>query len=71
MTPTHLHILRTIATHQPILKDELYRSISEYSPYTLADCLSTLHDMGYVQYGRHKGPIWLTLLGSETIDKNL
>ena len=71
MTTTQLSILRTIAAHQPILKDELYRilsmRLSEDGHYYE---LKNLRKRGYIQYGRRKGPVWLTLLGSATIDKN-
>ena len=70
MTLTHLTILRTIAAHQPILKDELYRILSmrltgDGHYYQL----KSLRKRGYIQYGRRKGPIWLTVKGSEVIDE--
>ena len=69
MTPTHLTILRTIAAHQPILKDELYRILSmrltEDGHYYQ---LKNLRKRGYIQCGRRKGPVWLTLQGLQIIE---
>ena len=68
MTTTHLHILRTIATHQPILKDELYKllnmRLTEDGHYYQ---LKNLRKRGYIQYGRMKGPVWLTIRGLDAI----
>ncbi len=65
MTTTQLSILRTIAAHQPILKDELYRILSTRLNYQLKN----LRKRGYVEYERRKGPVWLTLRGKELIDE--
>ena len=68
MTTTQLNILHTIAAHQPILKDELYRILSmrltEDGHYYQ---LKNLRKRGYIQCGRRKGPVWLTVRGSEVI----
>ena len=69
MTPTHLTILRTIAERQPVLKDDLLRilSIARRSDghYRI---LFDLKEQGYIEYDRHKGPVWLTVKGREIID---
>lgn len=68
MTPTHLTILRTIAAHQPILKEDLYHllSIPIGKHYYQLKCL---HKQGYVQFERKKGPVWLTVRGKEVLDE--
>ncbi len=70
MTTTQLNILRTIAQHQPILKDDLYKllSIRLNSAGHYIE-LMNLRKRGYVQYGRNKGPVWLTVKGREVIDE--
>ncbi len=70
MTPTHLTILRTIAAHQPILKDDLYCLLSlrlNSAGHYIE--LMNLRKRGYVQYGRNRGPVWLTVKGGEAIDE--
>ena len=69
MTPTHLAILRTINAKQPIMKNDIYRSVPDYAPHTLANYLSALQDMGYIQYERKRGPVWLTLKGLEVVNE--
>ncbi len=70
MTPTHLTILRTIATHQPILKDDLYRLLNmrlNSAGHYIE--LMNLRERGYIQYSRRKGPVWLTVKGRGVIDE--
>ncbi len=70
MTPTQLNILRTIAKFQPIIKDELYRLLSlrlNSAGHYIE--LMNLRKRGYVQYGRNRGPVWLTVKGGEVIDE--
>ncbi len=66
MTSTHLAILRTIAAHQPIMKDDLYHPlpVNNYE-------LKSLRKQGYIQYSRRKGPVWLTMRGREAIKLTL
>ncbi len=70
MTPTQLTILRTIARYQPIMKDNLYRLLSlrlNSAGHYIE--LMNLRKRGYVQYGRNRGPVWLTVKGGEAIDE--
>ena len=62
MTTTQLSILRTIATHQPILKDDLYHPlpVNNYE-------LESLRKRGYINYSRARGPVWLTIRGLDAI----
>lgn len=68
MTNYQLTILRTIANFQPIMKDDLYGSLSigidRYYYH-----LTSLRDEGYIQFERMKGPVWLTVRGREAIEK--
>lgn len=70
MTSTQLAILRTIANRQPILKDDLYRILSiprrKDGHYSI---LNNLREEGYIDYNRHKGPVWLTVKGRGVIDE--
>jgi len=68
MTSTHLTILRTIATHQPILKGDLYELLP-MSNECMQVYLWSLKRKGYIQYGRVKGPVWLTVKGREVINE--
>ena len=69
MTPAHLTILRTIAAHQPILKEDLYRILSMQRKDGHYYQLKNLRKQGYISCGRRKGPVWLTVKGSEVIDE--
>jgi len=63
VTPAHLTILRAIAAHQPILKEDLYRILSIHiNKYGILD---TLRDEGYIQFERKRGPVWLTVKGRD------
>ena len=70
MTSTQLSILRTIAAHQPILKDELYRILSmrlNSAGHYIE--LMNLRERGYIQYSRARGPVWLTVRGRGVIEE--
>jgi len=70
VTPSHLTILRTVAKNQPILKDDLHRLLSiRLSSDGHYYQLKNLRKRGYIQYGRKRGPVWLTLKGSEVINE--
>ncbi len=66
MTTTQLSILRAIVAHQPILKEDLYKLLNmrlNSAGHYIE--LMNLRQQGYIQYGRHKGPVWLTIKGRE------
>ncbi len=69
MTTTQLNILRTIAKHQPVSRRNLYSSMPDFSPRTLANYLCALSNEGYVSYGERRGNVWLTVKGREVIDE--
>jgi len=71
---TSTHILRTIAAHQPIMMRDLHLVLSDWNPRTIDNILRRLSDEGLI-YGRddsrkrYKGPVWLTVKGSEKVDE--
>ena len=69
MTNHQLSILRIIAAHQPILKEDLYRLSSLTSKDSQNYQLKNLRKQGYIQFERKQGPVWLTVRGSEVVDE--
>ena len=69
MTNYQLTILRTIAAHQPILKEDLYRLSSILSKDSQNYQLKNLRKQGYIQFERKRGPVWLTMRGAEMLDE--
>ncbi len=69
MTTTQLTILRTIAARQPAMIRDLHSAIGQGIVYcTFSNILTDMYELGLIHKGGHKGPIWLTVRGSQVAE---